>query len=143
MKNTTRLFVAALLLVSVSACEKDEKKDNTTIFKAEMTGAKEVPPTNSEATGTTTLTYNGDTKKFTAVTTYKGLTPTAGHIHLGAKGENGPPVFPFTSLASPIVLESGVLTDDQIRALFKDSMYVNLHTEAHPGGEIRAQLTRQ
>ena len=72
-----------------------------------------------------------------------GLTPVAGHIDKGAVGEAGPVIFPFTDLTSPITLNSPVLTDEQVTALFKDSIYVNLHTQAYPGGEIRGQLIKQ
>src|SRR5665213_2501660 len=116
-------------------------KSDTTVFTATLKGSDEVPANPSTATGTTTLTYNGATKTFTAVTSYSGITPIMGHIHKAAVGQNGPVVFPFTELASPITLTSGPLTDDQVNALFKDSMYVNLHTKKYPGGEIRGQLT--
>jgi hypothetical protein len=45
--------------------------------------------------------------------------------------------------SSPITLESGVLTQEQIDELFDGRMYVNLHTEEYPGGEIRGQLMKQ
>ena len=118
-------------------------KSDTTVFTATLKGSDEVPANPSTATGSTTLTYNGATKTFTAVTRYSGITPTMGHIHKAAVGQNGPVVFPFTELASPITLTSGPLTDDQVNALFKDSMYVNLHTKKYPGGEIRGQLTKK
>lgn len=118
-------------------------KSDTTVFTATLKGSGEVPANPSTATGSTTLTYNGATKTFTAVTSYSGITPSMGHIHKAAVGQNGPVVFPFTELASPITLTSGPLTDDQVNALFKDSMYVNLHTKKYPGGEIRGQLTKK
>ena len=134
------LMAFSFLFIS---CEKDKKEDNMTVFKATLSGSSEVPANASTATGNSTLTYNGDTKTFTAVTTYTGLTPTMGHIHKAIAGENGPVIFPFTNLASPITLTSSALTDEQVTALFKDSMYVNLHTVANPGGEIRGQLIKQ
>lgn len=118
-------------------------KTGTTIFKAELKGSGEVPANPSTATGTSTLTYNNATKTFTDVTSYKGLMPSMGHIHKAAAGTNGPVVFPFIDLKSPITLNSPTLTDDQVDALFKDSMYVNLHTTKYPGGEIRGQLIKQ
>lgn len=81
--------------------------------------------------------------KFTAVTTYTGLTPTAGHIHKAAVRVNGDIVFPFVITPSPITLQSGMLTQAQIDDLFNGMMYVNLHTTAYPGGEIRGQLIKQ
>ena len=144
MSKLFKLLTVTLLFAFVfTSCEKDKEENKQTIFKATLSGSNEVPANNSMATGSTTLTYNEDTKTFTAVTTYSGLTPTAGHIHKAAKGENGPVIFPFTDLTSPINLTSAALTDAQVTALFKDSMYVNLHTAEHPGGEIRGQLMKQ
>ena len=142
-KSFKLLFTVALFSFAFISCEKDKDSDNTTVFKATLTGASEVPAVTTSATGSATLTYNGDTKMFTAVTTYTGLTPTMGHIHKAIAGTNGPVIFPFTSLVSPITLTSSVLTDAQVKALFADSMYVNLHTAAYPGGEIRGQLMKQ
>lgn len=165
MLKTIKLLTAGLVFTTLLSCNGGNKSGNettmskndttmanndtamanneVTVFKATLTGSSEVPSNPSTATGTSTLTYNPTTKTFTAVTTYSGLTPSMGHIHKGAVGENGPAIFPFTNLASPITLNSDPLTDEQVNALFKDSMYVNLHTTKYPGGEIRGQLMKQ
>lgn len=146
MNKKIKLLLTALLMVFVFvACDDDEDlSDNIVIFKAELKGANEVPPNNSEAKGSTILTYNKTTMKFNAVTTYSGLTPTGGHIHMAEKGVNGPAIFPFgDNLASPITFQSGMLTEEQADALMDEELYVNLHTEAYPGGEIRGQLEKQ
>lgn len=140
IKFLCAVMVFSFLFVS---CEENNKKDNMTVFKATLTGSEEVPANASTATGNTTLNYNGDTKIFTAITTYTGLNPTMGHIHLAVAGTNGPVIFPFTDLTSPITFTSPALTEQQVTELFKDSMYVNLHTTLHPGGEIRGQLKKQ
>ena len=76
--------------------------------------------------------------------TYIGVTPTAGHIHKGAVGVKGDVVYPFAApLTSPIHYMSGVLTADQETDLMGGLNYVNLHTTAFPGGEIRGQLIKQ
>lgn len=147
MRKSILLLVAALFFaVFFVACDKDDDsdKDKLTIYKAELKGSSEVPSNTSEATGTTFLTFNEDAKTFTAVTTYMGLTPAGGHIHMAAEGANGAVVYPFgTNLTSPISFQSGVLTVEQIKALEDEMLYVNLHTEAYPGGEIRGQLIKQ
>lgn len=143
IKSIKLLFAVIVLSFLFVSCGKDKEKDDMTVFKATLTGSSEVPSNASTATGNTTLTYNGNTKTFTAVTTYMGLTPTMGHIHKAAAGTNGPAIFPFTDLTSPITLTSPALSEAQVTALFKDSMYVNLHTTLHPGGEIRGQLIKQ
>jgi hypothetical protein len=141
------MFIVAVLATSFTTCNKDDTENggggDVTIFKAVLYGYSEVPPNASTATGATTLTFNKSTMKFTAVTTYTGLTPTAGHIHKAAVGVNGDVVFPFVITPSPITLQSGILTQAQIDDLFNGMMYVNLHTTAYPGGEIRGQLIKQ
>lgn len=144
MIKTLKLLTALFIFTTLLSCEKDDKPNSDLVtFKATLSGNNEVPANASTATGNSTLTYNKSSKKFTIVTTYTGLTPTMGHIHKAAKGTNGAAIFPFPDVSkSPITLESS-MTDAQYEALVKDSMYVNLHTEAHPGGEIRGQLMKQ
>lgn len=147
MSKLIKVIVIAVVLAALfTRCDKNDDNnndDNITIFKATLVGSSEVPPNTSTATGSTTLTYNESTKRFVAVTTYTGITPSAGHIHNAAVGENGGVVFPFVMSSSPITLESEVLTQEQIDELFEGRMYVNLHTEEYPGGEIRGQLIKQ
>lgn len=114
------------------------------LFKATMNGASQPTPNTSTATGAATLTFNLDTKIYTVVVTYTGLTPTAGHIHKGAVGVAGSIVYPFaTPISSPINFTSPALTLAQEADLNGGLNYVNLHTTAFPGGEIRGQLLKQ
>ena len=142
MLNKFKILTAALIFTTLISCSKNDKKDDIVTFKATLSGASEVPGNTSTASGTSTLTYNKGNKKFTVVTSYTGLTPTGGHIHKAAAGTNGPILFIFTSLPSPITFE-GSMTETQYNALSKDSMYVNLHTSTFTSGEIRGQLIKQ
>ena len=79
--------------------------------------------------------------------TYSGLTPLGAHFHTGAPGASGPIAIelPKNNAAkdgyvSPIEGEN-TFTDVQTAALLSNGVYVNLHTTAYPGGEIRADLT--
>lgn len=146
MRSLFRLIVIAIVFTTLFVtCDKNDNNDggDITIFKAILIGSSEVPPNASTATGTTILTFYESTMKFTAVTTYTGLTPTAGHIHNAAVGVSGAAVFPFVMGPSPITYQSGMLTQGQINELFNERMYVNLHTTAYPDGEIRGQLIEQ
>lgn len=132
-----------LLFIGVSCSSNDDNSNPSPIivtFNATLSGASEVPANASTATGTATLSYNKTTKIFTVTVTYSGLTPTMGHIHMGAAGTNGPVMFPFSSLASPISYTSTALTAAQETDLMANNYYVNLHTDAFAGGEIRGQL---
>jgi hypothetical protein len=114
------------------------------LFTAQLKGSSEAPtPNSSTATGTSTLKYNKDTRIFSVVTTFSGLTPNNGHIHKGAVGVAGPVVFGFSGVAtSPINYTSVAITTDQEADLIGGLYYVNLHTTAFPSGEIRGQLLK-
>lgn len=135
-----------LFFIGVSCSNSDDNNSNPTpvivTFNATLNGASEVPANTSTATGTATASYNKITKVFTLNVTYSGLTPTMGHVHVGAVGVSGPVVFPFTNLMSPINYTSPALTAAQETDLLTNNYYVNLHTEAFSAGEIRGQLIK-
>jgi hypothetical protein len=112
-------------------------------YVATLSGANEVPANASAATGTATLAFNTATKMFTVIVNHTAVSPTAGHIHTGAAGTNGGVAFGFASPVSPISYTSPVLTDAQILDLEAGNLYVNLHSAAFPGGEIRGNLVPQ
>jgi hypothetical protein len=146
MKPLLQFLAISLVFFSINSCSNDDDDDNTTptpvivTFNATLSGASEVPANSSTATGTATLSYNKTTKMFILNATYTGITLTDGHVHVGAVGVDGPVVFPLTSLASPISYTSPALTVAQEADLLGNLYYLNLHTEAFPGGEIRGQL---
>lgn len=147
MKNV--LFVCAIVCLSFSmtSCKKSSDPapaaDPTTTFKATITGASEVPANASTATGTATLTFNTNTKIFSIVVTFSGVTAINGHIHKGAIGASGGVIFPFSSFTSPINYTSAALDATQEADLNANLYYVNLHSTAFPAGEIRGQLIKQ
>jgi len=113
-------------------------------FKADLSGASEVPPVTSAGKGTATAALDTASKTLSWTVTYSGLTPTAGHIHgPAAAGTNAGVLVPFSgnNLASPIK-GSAKLTDAQISDLEAGRTYINLHTADNKGGEIRGQLVR-
>lgn len=114
----------------------------TETFHATLTGAEQVPPVTTSATGTATVTIDTDTKMVTYTVTYTGLTPIMAHIHGPAPvGKNAAVIIPFKVGPSPF---SGTAkaTDAQIKMIEDGMAYVNVHTAAHKAGEIRGQLTK-
>jgi hypothetical protein len=116
----------------------------TVTMKASLASAAEVPPNDSAATGTVTATFDTATKKLTWQGSYSGLSgaATAGHFHGPADpGKNAGVAVPITASSSPFQ-GSADLTDAQAADLMAGKWYVNIHTEAHKGGEIRGQVTK-
>src|ERR1700684_2297614 len=114
-------------------------------MKATLSGAAEVPPTTSAGKGTADVDYDAATKKLTWKLTYSGLSgpATAAHFHGPAEPDKnaGVAVAIPNATASPSE-GSATLTDAQAADLMAGKYYVNVHTAANPGGEIRGQVTK-
>jgi len=106
-----------------------------------LSGAQEVPPVQTMATGSGTITINAD-KTVSGHVTTKGISATAAHIHDGAMGKNGPVAVPLAKSGEGEwnVPAGAKLSDAQYADFQKGDLYVNVHSAAHPDGEIRAQL---
>lgn len=161
MKRNAFLKYALLAgTVFVASCENSDAphKRDTVDFVATLSGGAEVPPNNSPATGTVAVTYNKANRELQYTINYSGLTSNlvAAHFHVAPPGVNGPVVIPITIGPSPI---TGRVTLTDIREnnssairfraqdlenfLFAQGMYVNLHTQRFPGGEIRGDISRK
>jgi hypothetical protein len=99
-----------------------------------------VPPVTTSAKGEGTITIGDDGAVSGSVTT-TGVQGTAAHIHMGAAGANGPVIVPFTKDGDTYKAPPGAkLNADQLAAFKAGTLYVNVHSAANPGGEIRGQL---
>ncbi len=135
------MAVAGFCLLAFSAFAPFAASAQTTTFRTEMTGAQEVPPNDSKGTGTVTVTLNGNA--ITYDVTYSGLTgpASAGHIHgPAAVGANAGVVVPFQNAGTSPIHGTATLTNAQKADLVAGKYYANIHTAAHPAGEIRGQL---
>ena len=141
MRHLRLLVVGIFALCLVSGAAKAETK----VFKATLSGASEVPPTSSAGTGAATMTLDTATGMLSWDVTYSGLSgpALAAHIHGPADaGQNAGVVVPLNVTAGPIK-GSKTLTAAQISDLEAGKYYVNIHTAANKGGEIRGQLQPQ
>jgi CHRD domain len=114
-------------------------------FKVTLDGKSEVPATTSTATGTADVDYDAATKKLTWKLTYSGLTgpATAAHFHGPAEaGKNAGVKVPIANATSSPAEGSATLTDEQAADLLAGKYYINVHTAANPGGEIRGQVMK-
>lgn len=125
------------------------------IFK--LTGNQEVPPVQTNALGSAEISAFSVAEDSISykinVANISGV--TSGHTHLGKIGENGPVVVTFFKYDSPRnnVSETGSITADMLEGPMKGkqlsdlasagnngSLYINIHTEKNPNGEIRGQV---
>jgi len=104
-------------------------------------GNQEVPPVSTSATGSGTITILMD-RSVTGTVTTSGVAGTAAHIHMGAPGQNGPVIVPLNKTGDNqwSVPASIRLNDAQYEAYRLGNLYVNVHSAANPGGEIRGQI---
>lgn len=150
MKRLLTILAAIALLAAVPAVAVAAEE----MFGATLGGDKEVPPVTTTASGSATVTISDDGSSITYSVTYSGLSGdlAASHIHLGASGTNGGILFPLAHGPSPFsgTLTSADLTatgdvstyEQALAAIRAGNTYVNLHTAANAGGEIRGQLAR-
>jgi hypothetical protein len=113
-------------------------------MKADLKGASEVPPTDSKGTGSVTATFDTASKKLSWKGTVSGLSgpATAAHFHAGEAGKNGGVAVPITGADKGSFEGSATLTDAQADELMAGKWYVNVHTAANKGGEVRGQVTK-
>jgi len=152
---TLTLFVVVGIMVAVSVGLPAEN-----VFKAVLSGDEDMPmavPTKS--TGDVKIMVNKDGAELTFVLTINKIeNVTAAHIHAGKKGEEGPPIVglfggPKKDGMFSGILSRGTILDkdlsgplagktvaDLIKMIKNGEAYVNVHTIAHPGGEVRGQL---
>jgi len=137
------LLVAATL--ALAGCETMSSMWNSMFgggSKVTLSGTQEVPPVKTSASGSGTITVGNDKSVSGSVTT-SGVNGTAAHIHTGAAGQNGPVAVPLTKGADGntwSVPAGAKLTDAQYDAYKAGNLYVNVHSAANKGGEIRGQL---
>lgn len=131
------LAVAAFLAACASA-------GGTKTLHATLNGQQEVPPTSSMGTGTGLFTLDPATRQLTWTVTYANLTGPAGAAHIHGPAAPGANAGVVVNLApngvrNPIEGMT-VLNEAQTADLLAGRDYVNIHTVANKGGEIRGQI---
>jgi Cu/Zn superoxide dismutase len=140
------LYVAATALLASGVGYAVHAADMTEKFKATLSSADEVPANDSKGKGEGEFTINPSTKELTWKVSYEGLTgdALAAHIHGPAeKGKNAGVEVNLGAGGMKNPLEGkATLTDQQISDITGGKTYVNVHTAAHKGGEIRGQIMK-
>jgi hypothetical protein len=114
-------------------------------MKATLDSKSEVPANTSAGNGTADLDYDPASKKLSWKLTYTGLSgpATAAHFHGPAEaGKNAGVAVAIPNATTSPVEGSATLTDAQAADLVAGKYYINIHTAANPGGEIRGQVTK-
>jgi CHRD domain len=144
MKKHYKILIALFLLSTFCTSLMTAQRSGKMLFHARLTAANEVPANASIAKGLVTVVVEGNTVTVNAV--FDSLTGpvTACHFHKAVSGANGSP---FTNFLANVrgnrLYVKTTLTNAQIGDMMEDSVYLNVHTAANGGGEIRGQLNFQ
>jgi hypothetical protein len=104
-----------------------------------LDGDQETPPIDSSFTGTCRASLNPQTSMLRVACTHNVTDAIAAHFHAGARGVAGPIDVDFGDPSSPIIREIA-LDSDEVGRFLSGGWYVNVHSPAHPSGEIRGQV---
>jgi len=135
--DTARLEVSAVDLAGLESGSGEAGSAVT--YVAALSGAQEVPPVTTTATGSATFTLSADRTQLTYSVTHTVTGGTASHIHLAAAGEIGNVIYPFTPFGSTMTGTLTITTTDADN-LEQGKMYVNVHSATFKDGEIRGQI---
>lgn len=139
-------LASATALASCATLEEGAAEALNTTYRANLTGAQEVGggDPDGSAQAEVTIADNFDQVCW-SVHDVRNIGPvTAAHIHVGARGVNGPPVFTLTKSNEGSwkgCSEGAEWKQDRIQGN-PEAFYVNLHTAEYPNGAIRGQLSR-
>ena len=107
----------------------------------QLSGSEEVPPVKTKASGSGNILITPNKTVSGSIRTI-GVAATMAHIHSGAPGQNGPVVIPLAKTGDNVwsVPDGAKLPDAAYKDFEAGRLYVNVHSDAYPGGEIRGQL---
>ena len=143
-------MIALASLVGLACSDNSTSNSGAETFTATLTGAKERPtPVTTTAQATATVKIIGDSLTWTVNITSAIDSVIAGHIHRGGPEDAGGVVQSLSPTATGIgftgiVANGSAVPPDSVITLMRAGLaYVNIHTKAHTGGEIRGQLVKQ
>ena len=159
------LFTSVLSVGSVSILLNTVTAQEGQSFSAALSGNDEVPPTESNSTGTAKFQVTENNDNESQVSYWVNITGikevNAAHIHNGTTGENGDIVATLSNGISaegddrpPQIGFAGNITSNELQGPLEDkeisdlvglmsdgNAYVNVHTDKYPDGAIRGQIT--
>ena len=137
------VLAPTVIAVAMAGCSMLQPDAHLAAFSTQMTGMNEMPPVATPATGRVDAVLDKNTRLFRWKLSFKGLSgpATAGHFHGPARiGANANIALPFKGPVKSPLEGQATLTPAQAEDLLTGKWYVNIHTAAHPSGEIRGQM---
>ena len=155
---TSRVVLMVCMLATILAMAGMATADE--LFKATMTGDQEVPPVATETSGKAFFSLNKDETAIEfQLHVSDGVRITQSHIHCGRPGVNGPIIIFLGGLHAAGLnidgkwVSNATITDTSIvnttcgatlaaiaEQMRNGNTYANVHSVAHPGGEIRGLI---
>jgi len=138
-KYTLGKFIVAAAFFMLSICQAQSSYN----LILSMSGNDEIPSVTTNGYGFGWAKLDLNQRTLTYVVAYDSLSgpPTGAHFHLGQAGANGPVIYSVTFDANGVAMgELTNLSDTTMAHFLKGRFYCNIHTSAHPGGEIRGQV---
>lgn len=111
-------------------------------FKATLDGKSASPPVDTKATGTADIKVDTEAKTITWTVKSADLSgpPTAAHFH--GPADPGANAAPEIDISKAIDSGTAPVTDAQLADIQAGKVYLNIHTEKYPDGEIRGQVMK-
>lgn len=148
--TVSSLFFASILLLT--SCEKEFDKTKVEEFSKTgivMSAQNEVPANSSTATGSLNVSYSRANRVLYYNFTWTGLTGNVTNMHIHGQapigftagvfqGFSGFPTTPSGSFKGSLLIDNVTIKEEN---LLNGLYYVNIHTAANPGGEIKGQIT--
>jgi len=114
------------------------------VVQVALSGANEVPPVETAASGTGYVTLDSTTGAMQVVVHTTGLiTPSASHIHTAAAGETGDVLLPLTQDEAEVGNFAGSVSElsaGELESVMSGDTYINVHSAEVPSGELRGQI---
>lgn len=138
------MLLRVVLAAAVAAAFVSSASAATMSYTATLSGRNEVPKVETKGSGKLEATVDSATKELKYTLTFEGLSGpvTGAHFHGPATRRQTAGVIAPIDGSNPASPVSGsiTLTEQQLKELRSGRIYVNIHTAAHPGGEIRGQV---
>src|SRR3954467_15714255 len=141
MKKLLFTIGTAFMLFSANAQHLNDKL----LLTAKLTGDQEIPAVTTNAVGVASLLLNANRDSLCVNITVTGLSGpiTSAMIHTGVLGTTGDSITDLTSAVKGNTIKT-IITGTNLSSHLKDyligQLYINIHTNAHPTGEIRGQI---